>query len=238
MDRTEITTSFLAMASPCVVLADTADLIDYATRCHRLSEGRFDITSGALRRAWRFDRGASVPTALQVSDALKSVGWERVTWTRPTIRIAAGMELDFGGIPKEYAVDRAVSLIQQRTDVPVLVIFGGDLRVTGARADGSAWLVAIEDVDHLGSSAGLLELRAGALATSGDAHRPVLKSGVRYGHVLDPTTGWPIPNVPRAVTVHAPTCSEAGLLAKLAILRGAGAEELLKAAAVRAWCVR
>jgi thiamine biosynthesis lipoprotein len=90
----------------------------------------------------------------------------------------------------------------------------------------------------VGSSAGLLEFSNGALATSGDTYRHVMGEGVRYGHVLDPRTGWPIAGAPRSVTVHAATCTEAGLLAKLALLRGAGAEEFLRAEQVRAWCFR
>jgi thiamine biosynthesis lipoprotein len=66
----------------------------------------------------------------------------------------------------------------------------------------------------------------------------VIGAGVRYGHVLNPKTGWPIADAPRSVTVHAQTCTEAGLLAKLALLKGSGAEEFLKSEKVRAWCVR
>ncbi len=148
------------------------------------------------------------------------------------------MEIDFGGIGKEYAVDRALALAESYTRAPVMVNLGGDLRVSGPRRDGTPWYVAIEDVDRAGAAAGLLELSSGALATSGDAYRYLLKSGVRYGHVLNPRTGWPITDAPRSVTVHAATCTEAGLLAKLALLRGAGAEEFLKSEKVRAWCVR
>jgi thiamine biosynthesis lipoprotein len=220
--------------------AETADLIDYSELCYELSDGLFDITSGALRRAWTFDGSGSgtVPDDARLRDVLGYVGWKRVAWNRPVLKLAPGMELDFGGIGKEYAVDRALILAQQRTAAPVLVNFGGDLRVSGPRGDGSSWRVAIEDVDRAGASAGLLELARGALATSGDTYRHVIKDGLRYGHVLDPRTGWPVAAAPRSVTVHAATCSEAGLLAKLALLRGAGAEQFLKSEQVRAWCVR
>lgn len=166
------------------------------------------------------------------------IGWQHVTWNRPVLRLDAGMEIDFGGIGKEYAVDRALSLARAYTPVPILVNLGGDLRVSGRRQDGTPWYVAIEDADRSATAAGLLELSSGALATSGDTHRYVCAAGVRYGHVLDPRTGWPIAAAPRSVTVHAGTCTEAGLLAKLALLRGAGAEEFLKSEKVRAWCVR
>jgi thiamine biosynthesis lipoprotein len=224
--------------TPVEVDEETADLIGYSLVCHALSEGRFDITSGALRRAWKFDGSGTVPTALEVREALQYVGLKRMLWERPVLRLQAGMEIDFGGIGKEYAVDRAMALAAALTAAPVLVNFGGDLRVSGPRRDGTPWWVAIEDVDRAGAAAGMLELSGGALATSGDAHRFVLKNGVRYGHVLDPLTGWPISDAPRSVTVHAKTCTEAGLLAKLALLRGAGAEAFLKSEDVRAWCVR
>jgi thiamine biosynthesis lipoprotein len=223
---------------PVEVDAETAGLIDYAALCYRLSEGRFDITSGVLRRAWKFDGSGLAPTEDQVRDALRFVGWQRVIWRKPTLQLAAGMEIDFGGIGKEYAVDRALELAKAHSSAAVLVNLGGDLRVSGPRQDGSVWRVAIEDVDRAGSAAGLLELAHGALATSGDAHRHVLKNGVRYGHILNPQTGWPLVDAPRSVTVHADTCTEAGLLAKLALLRGSGAEAFLQAEQVRAWCVR
>ncbi len=217
---------------------ETADLIDYAVQCHALSGGLIDITSGALRRVWKFDGTGTVPTMFQVRDALQHVGWSQVTWERPILRLRPGMEIDFGGLGKEYAVDRALALVEARTRAPVLVNFGGDLRVSGPRQDGSPWYVAIEHVDRAGAAAGLLELSGGALATSGDTHRHVISAGVRYGHVFDPRTGWPITDAPRSVTVHAATCTEAGLLAKLALLRGAEAESFLKSEKVRAWCVR
>ncbi len=237
--RPSVVTTINQSAGHEVLLdAESADLIDYAETCYQLSEGRFDITSGVLRRVWRFDGTGTVPDASAVLQILPFVGWHRVSWRRPVLQLPAGMEIDLGGIGKEYAVDRALLLAQDATDAPVLVNFGGDLRVSGPRRDGGHWHVAIEDVDQAGVTSGLLDLTHGALATSGDTYRYVNDRGTRYGHVLDPRTGWPIPDAPRSVTVHAPTCTEAGLLAKLALLRGADAEDFLRQEKVRAWCVR
>lgn len=237
--RPSVVTHINETAGTAVEVDDeTADLIGYSMVCYTLSEGLIDITSGALRRVWKFDGSETIPTDLQVREALRHVGWNQVTWERPILRLQPGMEIDFGGIGKEYAVDRALALAEAHTRAPVLVNFGGDLRVSGPRRDGTPWYVAIEDVDRAGTAAGLLELSSGALATSGDTYRHVISAGVRYGHVLNPKTGWPITDAPRSVTVHAATCTEAGLLAKLALLRGAGAEEFLKIEKVRAWCVR
>jgi thiamine biosynthesis lipoprotein len=237
--RPSVVTHINETAGTAVEVDDeTADLIGYSMGCYTLSEGLIDITSGALRRVWKFDGSETIPTDLQVREALRHVGWNQVTWERPILRLQPGMEIDFGGIGKEYAVDQALALAEAHTRAPVLVNFGGDLRVSGPRRDGTPWYVAIEDVDRAGTAAGLLELSSGALATSGDTYRHVISAGVRYGHVLNPKTGWPITDAPRSVTVHAATCTEAGLLAKLALLRGAGAEEFLKIEKVRAWCVR
>ena len=77
-----------------------------------------------------------------------------------------------------------------------------------------------------------------ALATSGDARRFLLKHGVRYSHILDPRTGWPVKDPPRSVTVAAATCLEAGMMATLAMLQGREAEAFLEREKVRAWCIR
>ena len=74
---------------------------------------------------------------------------------------------------------------------------------------------------------GTLALRRGAMATSGDARRHVTRDGIRYGHVLNPFTGWPVPDAPRSVTVAADSCVQAGMLSTIALLRGAGAEAML-----------
>jgi thiamine biosynthesis lipoprotein len=84
----------------------------------------------------------------------------------------------------------------------------------------------------------ILDLEHGALATSGDSRRYLLKDGVRYGHILDPRTGWPVPDAPRSVTVAASSCTEAGLLSTLALLQGARAEEFLEEQGARFWLLR
>ena len=86
--------------------------------------------------------------------------------------------------------------------------------------------------------ASLLNLQIGALATSGDARRFLLKDGVRYSHILDPVTGWPIKDAPRSITVAADTCIQAGMLSTLAMLQGEGAETFLSAQDVSYWCDR
>ena len=227
-----------ARGEPVRVDEETALLLDYAATCHELSGGRFDITSGVLRRAWTFDGSSRVPDDATVRALLDQVGWHRVTWRRPVFVLPAGMEVDFGGIGKEYAVDRAAALVAAGVGCAFVVNFGGDLVARGPRRAGRPWAVGVDDPDRTGEAALLrVEIANGALATSGDARRFVLHNGRRLGHILDPRTGWPVEGAPRAVTVLAATCIEAGTLATLAILRGPEAGRFLEEQGVQHWVV-
>lgn len=218
-----------AGGDPVRVDEETAHLIDYAATCYEVSNGMFDITSGALRRVWTFDGGRRIPTDGAVDEALRHVGWHRVTWRDATLTMPAGMEIDLGGIGKEYAVDRASGLIAARTGSAHLVNFGGDLFASGPRRGGRPWIVGVDDPDRTGEAAVFrIELTRGGLATTGDARRYVLWKGRRLGHILNPKTGWPVDAPPRAITVLGRTCLEAGTLSTLAYLQGPGAQDFLR----------
>lgn len=217
---------------------ETALLLNFADQCFVMSGGMFDVTSGILRRAWHFDGSDRTPEQATIDALLPFIGWEKVCWQQPIISVPMGLELDFGGIGKEYAVDKAWQLLIEHTDVPALINFGGDLRVTGARKNGQAWQVGIEKPDSNGQASGILEIAGGALATSGDSRRFLIKDGQRYSHILNPSTDWPITNAPRSVTVAAPTCIEAGMMATFASLQGEDAEQFLAAMDTPHWCLR
>ncbi len=221
---------------PIEVDAETANLLDYAEQCYRLSEGRFDVTSGVLREVWHFDGSDKVPSDESVAAVLERVGWDKVRWERPHFTLPAGMEIDLGGIGKEYAVDRSAQLLAQFSNESLLVNYGGDLFATRARRGDKPWVVGLEDPDHSGERhLGELRLKQGGMATSGDARRFLLKDGVRYGHILDPRSGHPVQGGPRSVTVVAESCMSAGMLATFAMLHGADAEAFLKAQDVQYW---
>lgn len=219
--------------------AETAKLLDYADLCFRLSGGKFDVTSGVLRQVWKFDGSDRVPTKEQIATVLPRIGWNKVRWDNPRITLPVGMEIDLGGIGKEYAVDKTALLLAANANTPLVLNFGGDLFVSGPRSDGSLWRIGIDDPTASGErSLAQLQLARGGVATSGDARRFILRNGVRYGHILNPKTGWPVRNAPRAVTVVANTCVEAGMLTTFAMLEGANAEVFLKAQGVRYFCFR
>ncbi|MEJ2620677.1 MAG: FAD:protein FMN transferase [Candidatus Thiodiazotropha sp.] len=220
---------------PVEVDEEIAQLLDFAEVCWQLSEGLFDITSGVLRRVWRFDGGDQLPNQQQVEQLLPYVGWQKLRWTKPYLTLPQGMEIDFGGIGKEYAVDRSMQLLQQQTDQALLINYGGDIRAVGIRHANQPWSVGIENPNHPDTPKGVLKITHGALATSGDTRRYLLHRGKRYGHVLNPKTGWPIEGSLRSVTVAAGTCTEAGLLATMALLQGSEAEIFLQNQEVQYW---
>ena len=218
---------------------ETANLLDFAQTLFELSQRRFDITSGVLREAWTFDGSDNVPSQDDIDRILDRVGWHKVSWDKPTIALAPGMQIDFGGIAKEYAVDKAASLAANGCDAPCLVNFGGDLVATRSPGGSDGWQVGIDALDQNdGVAQKLIRLKNGGLATSGDSRRFLLKDGIRYGHILDPLNGWPITDAPRSVTVAADTCTQAGMLATLAMLRGTSAESFLDDQGVQYWCYR
>jgi thiamine biosynthesis lipoprotein len=226
-----------ADGAPIRVDEECARLLDFAAECWELSEGLFDITSGVLRRVWVFDGSDRLPTAEAVQEALELVGWQKLRWRESVLTLPAGMQIDFGGLGKEYAVDRAAQIALDTGGAPLLVNLGGDIYATGPRRDGSAWQVAIESV-ATGAGAPRIELRQGGVATSGDARRFLLKDGVRYGHILDPRNGWPVKDAARSVTVLESNCTQAGLISTLAILQGKGAEAFLQDEGVTHWVMR
>jgi FAD:protein FMN transferase len=217
-----------------VVDEETALLLDFARTCFVMSDGLFDITSGVLRGAWTFDGSDRVPAPAVIEGLLPLVGFDKLEWQSPRLLLPAGMEIDFGGLGKEYAVDRAYDILVGRRSAAFLINFGGDLRANRPPPRG-VWQVGVERPDSDRDAVLLLELEHGALATSGDSRRFLLKDGIRYGHVLNPRTGWPVVGSPRSVTVAASSCTEAGLLSTLAMLQGSGAQAFLEEEGVRHW---
>ncbi|MBL0062940.1 MAG: FAD:protein FMN transferase [bacterium] len=207
---------------------ETARLLYYAHQCFELSGGMFDITSGVLRRVWKFDGSDRIATQEEIEKVLPLVGWGKVQFKDLEISMPKGMEIDLGGIGKEFAVDLAAGLIAAQSKASFVVNFGGDLFVSGMRASGEPWSIGLDDPNKTGEeSVGMVKLERGGVATSGDARRFLLKDGVRYSHILNPKTGWPVTDAPRSVMVLAETCIEAGVLSTVAMLQGKEAETFL-----------
>ena len=198
---------------------ETAALLNYSHACFEQSEGLFDITSGVLRRVWDF-KSDRLPNDEELQATLALVGWDKVIWKDPTFVLPiAGMEIDFGGVVKEYAADTCANLCKAKGVKHGLVNMGGDIHVIGPHPDGSSWKIGIQNPDNPDEVITTVNLTHGGFASSGDYQRSMTIEGRRYGHILNPHTGWPVPGL-RAVSVVAPQCLIAGSTTTIAMLMG------------------
>ena len=138
----------------------------------------------------------------------------------------AGMEIDFGGVGKEYAADRVATICVEYGVKHGLVNLGGDVRAIGAQADGAPWRIGIKHPRADGRTIASVELVDGAVATSGDYERFFEIDGRRYCHILDPRSGMPVAHW-QSVSVVAPLCIVAGSCSTMAMLMGSSGEAFL-----------
>ncbi len=201
--------------------------------CHHawdLSKGSFDATSLPLSRLWHWkNQPTTLPTEAAISTAKSKVAWQRVERRPRQVRLPeAGMELDLGGVGKEFAVDALIYLLQSQGVEHGLVDLGRDIRVLGTPPEGgSGWTVGLEAPEIKEADAdchGAVLLRGGvAVATSGDYRRCFVHNNTRYGHIIDCQTGRPVAHQTSAVTVVATSCVAAGAAATAAMVKGGAA---------------
>ncbi len=209
--------------TPVAVDEETEMLVCAALDMARMTGGRFDPTVGALRRVWDF-KGSRVPSPEEIAALLPLVDADAVSVLDRTVFLRrAGMEIDLGGVGKEYAVDRAADLLRAQGIRSAIVNFAGDVRTIGSRGDGHPWRVGVLDPqDRRRCRFAVCALGDTGVATSGDYERGFVKDGKRYHHILDARTGWPAKGV-SSVTAIAASAFRAGRFATAAFLLGAGA---------------
>ena len=186
------------------------------------TRGVFDPTAMPLIRLWNWKANPPViPNTQQIEQARELVGWRRIQRRPGAIFLPReGMCLDLGGIGKEYAVDRVLTLVMQRGIENVLVDFGADVRVYGEPPERGAWHIGLEDPRNPGRVWTGVAVKNHAVATSGDYLRHFLYEGRRYGHILDPRSGYPVNNGILSVSVIAPHCTVAGILSTSVFVLG------------------
>jgi thiamine biosynthesis lipoprotein len=223
--------------APVPVDGETRALLAYADACYRQSGGLFDATSGVLRRAWRFDTGR-VPSDEDLARLLPLIGWDQVELTGTTVRLArAGMQLDFGGFGKEYAVDRAAQVLVDAGVESGMVNLAGDATILAPQPGGAPWQVGIRHPRRDDALVATLPISSGAIATSGDYERFIEAGGIRHCHMLDPRTGHSVHGL-QSVSVHAASCLVAGSATTIAMLKGDAGVEWLREIGVPFLCVR
>ncbi len=201
------------------VEAGLFDLLHLALRIHDETDGAFDITAGPLSQAWGFSRREGhVPDEDEIEAALDRVGsrYVQLDEAAQTVRfLRSDMELSVNGIGKGYALDRGGAVLRE-AGVTDFLFHGGQSSVLAsgsyAAAGGRGWTVGLTHPMRPQQRIAEFFLRDRALGTSGSGIQSFHAGGRRYGHVLDPRTGWPVEGVYSA-TVLAPTAAEADALA-------------------------
>jgi FAD:protein FMN transferase len=228
-----LTRRFQAMSCPCEILIDTqdaplgAELLEIAVREAARIENKY---SRFLPESVVSQINRAGGQAAGVDDETRAL----LAYAQECYEISGGLfdikrggtDIDLGGICKEYAADRILGLLRQRSPVASLVNLGGDISAAGDRL----WSVGIENASRPGQIARTIHIRQGGVATSGTTKRP--------GHILHPKTGLPITEAPLSVTVAAKSCTEAGFWSTLALLQGLRAEKFLEEQQLEYWCYR
>ena len=198
---------------------ETLRLLGFADAAFRQSDGLFDATSGVLRRAWNF-REPRVPARAELDALLPLVGWEKVEIAANRVRLRlSGMQLDFGGFGKEYAVDRAARVMAEQGAKSAMVSLAGDLAILGPQPGGAPWRMGIKHPRRGDKLLATIPVMSGAIATSGDYERFIEVDGERHCHILDPRTGRSARGL-QSVTVQAQSCLIAGSATTIAMLKG------------------
>lgn len=204
--------------APVRIDTETAAILKYAAVCHEQSGGLFDMTSGVFRRVWHRKR-IVLPTQSELDDCLALVGWKNVVLEENQIYLPRrGMELDFGGVVKEYAADAAAIVARQAGIRHGLVNLGGDICVVRPQPGGDPWRIGIVHPVNTDSALATVSLNDGALTTSGSYERYVEIQGTRYSHLIDPRSGWPVEGL-LSVSVAASQAVVAGSVASIALLK-------------------
>ena len=192
---------------PVRVSPETLEVLTVARQVSEWTEGKFDVTFGALSGLWKFDQDQddNIPPKSAVAARLPDVDYKAldIDAARGTAFLRRpGMRAHLGGIGKGYAIDRAAAILRARGFNDFMIQSGGDLYVSGRRGD-RAWRLGIRDPrGPADRSFAALDLTNRTLSTSGDYERFFIRDGRRYHHILDPDLGEPARGS-RSVTIVA-----------------------------------
>ena len=183
-----------AGGEPVKVDPELIDFVLYAKEMCELTNGEMDISLGAVLKLWH-DAGTAektyVPSDADLAEAAKHVGFDKVEINREqgTIRLTdPSASLDAGALGKGYASERAAELLASKGVTSYALNLGGNIRLLGAKGDGSPYVIGIRDPQNPDETVITLNITDCACVTSGDYERYFTVGGVPYGHIIDKDT--------------------------------------------------
>ncbi|WP_294546922.1 FAD:protein FMN transferase [uncultured Pseudoflavonifractor sp.] len=205
------------------VSQDTLDIIRKSLEYSALSDGKFDITIEPCVALWDFtgeNRGV-LPDAAELAEAASHVDYTKVDVNDEGVQLPAGETIDLGAIAKGYITDRIKDFLVDRGITCGMLNFGGNVLVIGSKPDGSDWNIGIQDPDSTtGESIAVVPVSDSAVVTSGIYERGFDLDGVRYHHILDTSTGWPVQNELAGITILASDAFDADALSTTVFAMG------------------
>ena len=209
------------------VSTETAEVIEKGLWYGKVSEGLFDITIGKASALWDFHEAEAVagnesaaesllPDEAELAEAVKHVDYQRVKANGLSVSLAdSEMEIDLGGIAKGYIADRVTDFLEEKGVVSAVIDLGGNIVAIGGKTaelltEGGAesmadFNIGIKDPQSdVGALLAVFPAHDKTVVTSGTYERFLIQDGVKYHHILDPATGWPINNDVLSVTIIAP----------------------------------
>ncbi len=208
------------------VSVDTFRVIQAAINYSQQTDGAFDITIAPLVQSWGFFKHEQrIPSLEEIQRERSLVDFHRIQLheaDRSVFLKETGMQLDLGGIAKGYAVDLAAEALRKGSIMDALVNLSDSTFFALGHPPGKAfWQIAIQHPRKKDAILGTISLTNQALATSSDSEQFFIHEGVRYSHILDPRTGYPVSNGVVSTTVIAPTGIEADALSTAVFVLGA-----------------
>ena len=192
--------------STVTVSDETAEYLKQVLNLSKASDGAMDPTMGKVIRLWDIDgENPHIPNEDELNSLLENVGYEKVTLDGNEVTMPEGVTLDLGAAGKGIGCDAAKQVLENHEEVSgmILNLGGSSVMSYGSKPDGSSWQVAVTDPrDTEGDYLGVVTLNGTEfLSTSGDYEKYFIEDGVRYHHILDPSTGYPARSALTSVTV-------------------------------------
>lgn len=191
-------------AGPVAVSPETAEMLTDALKIAAASGGAFDVTVEPESKLWNFTTDdPKLPDAAALKEAAAHVDYTKLSVSGTTVTLPDDMGLDLGGIAKGYIADKLYKFFKDKGVTSALINLGGNVLTVGRRAtDGQPWVVGIQDPkSENGTNKLSVKAEDLSVVTSGNYERYFILDGVRYHHLLNPKTGWPVNEGLDSVTI-------------------------------------
>lgn len=191
---------------PIKVSESTFNIIEKSIKISELSNGYFDITIGPLVQLWNIGTpNAKVPTDTEIDSIIKLINYKNIIFDNSNQSIYLEREdmiIDLGGIAKGYIADVICNILIEEGITKAIIDLGGNIFALGEKNSKVPWSIGIQNpFETRGSPLGTIEVANKSVVTSGIYERFFEENGLKYHHILDPKTGYPVDNNLASVTI-------------------------------------